>query len=47
MNRSTRGIRRIVLTVFAAASLGLLTSAAGCHPDKPCPYPPSNTRLDC
>ncbi|MCK9901744.1 MULTISPECIES: hypothetical protein [Parafrankia] len=48
MNRSTRPVRRIAVTIVATATLGLLTTAAGCQPGEPCPYPPSNThRKDC
>ncbi|SQD96600.1 conserved exported hypothetical protein [Parafrankia sp. Ea1.12] len=47
MNRSIRRIRRIVLTVVAAASLGMLTTAAGCQPHEPCPYPPNHYNHRC
>lgn len=47
MNRSIRRIRRVVLTVVAAATLGLLTTAAGCQPGEPCPYPPNQANNNC
>ncbi|CUU60246.1 hypothetical protein Ga0074812_13730 [Parafrankia irregularis] len=47
MKRSVRNLRRTVLAILAAGSLALLTTAAGCQPGEPCPYPPGKHRSHC